>query len=62
LIDDKNSLYILFEESKNTIKDTLEDVIKQFVNLNEKEQIEVVEIKHQRIEQINKELNILLGR
>jgi hypothetical protein len=62
LIDDKNSLYTLLEDSKNTIKDTLEDVIKQFINLNEKEQLEVIEIRNQRIEQINKELNILLGR
>jgi hypothetical protein len=62
LIDDKNSFYVLLEESKNTVKDTLEEVIKQFVNLNEKEQLEVMEIRNQRIEQINKELKILLER
>jgi hypothetical protein len=62
LIDDKSSLYNLLEESKGTIKDTLEDVIKQFLSLNEKEQIEVMEIRNKRIEQITQELNILLGR
>jgi hypothetical protein len=62
LIDDKNSLYMLFEDSKSTIKDTLEDVIKQFISLNEKEQSEVLDIRNQRIEQISRELNILLGR
>jgi hypothetical protein len=60
LIDDKNSLQSLFEESKTTIRDTLEEVIKQFVNLNDNEQKEILEIRNKRLEQIKQEFQLLL--
>jgi hypothetical protein len=60
LIDDKSSLHSLFEESKTTVKDTLEDVIKQFVSLNDNEQKEILEIRNKRLEQIKQEFQLLL--
>jgi hypothetical protein len=60
LINDKNSLYMLLEESKSTVRDSLEEVIKQFVSFNDNEQREILEIRHKQIELLNKELNYLL--
>jgi hypothetical protein len=62
LIDNKSEISALLSKNKNTIRDSLEDIVKQFISLNEKERSEKLSILNKQKEKISQELESLLGR